>query len=87
MIRPIAPVVLVVEDEPWVLMMAIDIIEEARFEAISARNADEAIAILENRDDIRIIFTDINMPGSMNGLCWLTRCAGDAPDRDNPNVR
>jgi CheY-like chemotaxis protein len=61
-------VVLAVEDEPMVLMMAIDVITEAGFEALRAGNADEAIALLESRDDIRIIFTDINMPGSMDGL-------------------
>jgi two-component system, response regulator PdtaR len=60
--------VLAVEDEPMVLMMAIDVITEAGFEALRAGNADEAIALLESRDDIRIIFTDINMPGSMDGL-------------------
>jgi DNA-binding LytR/AlgR family response regulator len=48
--------------------MAVDIIAEAGFEALSAPNADKAIAILESRDDIGIIFTDINMPGSMNGV-------------------
>jgi two-component system, response regulator PdtaR len=63
-----SPVILAVEDEPLVLMMAIDVIEEAGFDALPARNADEAIAILESRDDIAIIFTDINMPGSMDGL-------------------
>ena len=56
MVRPRAPVVLVVEDEPLVLMMAIDIIEEAGFEALSAHNADDAIAILECRNDIGIVF-------------------------------
>lgn len=62
------PVVLAVEDEPLILMLAVDIISGAGFEALQAVNADEAIAILESRDDIRIIFTDINMPGSMDGL-------------------
>jgi DNA-binding NtrC family response regulator len=60
--------VLIVEDEAILLWTAADIIEEAGFEAITARNADEAIRILESRDDIRVIFTDVNMPGSMNGL-------------------
>ena len=60
--------VLVVEDEPLLLMMAIDLVEDAGFEAVDARNADEAIDILENRKDIRIVFTDIDMPGSMNGM-------------------
>ena len=42
--------------------------EAAGYKAIEASNADEAIAILEMRKDIRIVFTDIDMPGSMDGL-------------------
>ena len=61
-------VVLVVEDEPILRLHALDIVEEAGFTAIEARNADEAIAILENRSDIALLFTDINMPGTMDGL-------------------
>ncbi len=49
-------------------MMAVDVVEEAGFEAIEAANADAAIAILEARTDIRILFSDIRMPGSMDGL-------------------
>ncbi len=60
--------VLVVEDEPMLLLFAVDVVEEAGYEAISAANADDAIKILNARDDIRIIFTDIRMPGSMDGL-------------------
>jgi CheY-like chemotaxis protein len=62
------PVVLVVEDEPLMLMDAVDLVTEAGFEAIGTKNADEAIRILESRDDIRIVFTDVNMPGSMDGI-------------------
>src|SRR5580704_17569998 len=47
---------------------AVQIAEDAGFEVIEAANADEAIEILENRSDIRIVFTDIDMPGSMDGL-------------------
>jgi CheY-like chemotaxis protein len=79
MVRPKLPVVLVVEDEPLVLMMALDIIEAAGFEALPAANADEAIAILESRDDIGIIFTDINMPGSMNGVILAHAVRGRWP--------
>lgn len=60
--------VLVVEDDPMQRMMAVDLVEEAGFTAIDAANADEAILILEVRDDIRIMFTDIDMPGTMDGL-------------------
>jgi CheY-like chemotaxis protein len=62
------PVILVVEDEVLVRMMAVIVAEESGFEAISAATADEAIKILESRSDIRLVFTDVNMPGSMNGL-------------------
>jgi CheY-like chemotaxis protein len=61
-------VVLVVDDEPLTLLDAVEMIEEAGYEAIWARNADQAIAILERRDDIRVLFTDVNMPGSMDGM-------------------
>lgn len=63
-----APAILVVEDEPLLRMMAADLIEEAGFIALEAANADEAIEILESRNDIRIVFSDIDMPGSMDGL-------------------
>ena len=62
------PVVLVVEDESLIRSRAMDMVEEAGFEAIEASDADEAIRILESRNDICAVFTDINMPGSMDGL-------------------
>ena len=62
------PVVLIVEDEPLVRLGAVQAIEDAGFEVIEAANADEAIRILENRSDIRVVFTDIHMPGSIDGL-------------------
>jgi len=49
-------------------MHAADLVEAAGYRAIEVSNADEAIAILEARKDIRIVFTDIDMPGSMDGL-------------------
>src|ERR1700688_4799113 len=63
-----APVILIVEDEALVRLGAVRTIEEAGFEVIEAANADEAIRILESRRDIRVVFTDIQMPGSMDGL-------------------
>ena len=62
------PVVLIVEDEFLLRMDAVDMIAAAGFEAIEASNADEAIEILETRGDITVVFTDIQMPGSMDGL-------------------
>jgi two-component system, response regulator PdtaR len=62
------PSVLVVEDEFFNRCHAVELVEAAGYRAVEASNADEAIAILEARKDIRVVFTDINMPGSMNGL-------------------
>jgi CheY-like chemotaxis protein len=60
--------VLVVDDEPLVRLDAIDMLTDAGFRVVDATNADEAIAILEKRCDIRVVVTDIQMPGSMDGL-------------------
>lgn len=60
--------ILVVEDEPLLLLDALDMVEDAGFTAYGASNADEAILLLERHDDIRILFTDVDMPGSMDGL-------------------
>ena len=62
------PIVLVVEDEMVLRMRAVDIVEDAGFVPVEAVSADEAIQILESRDDISLLFTDIQMPGSMDGL-------------------
>ncbi|NOJ48910.1 response regulator [Bradyrhizobium archetypum] len=62
------PVVLVVEDEAMLRWHAVAMIEDAGFDVIEAANAAEAIAVLEARTDIRVIFTDIQMPGSIDGL-------------------
>lgn len=63
-----ATLVLVVEDDALLRMHAAEMIEEAGFHVLEADGADAAICLLESRTDIRIIFTDIDMPGSMNGL-------------------
>ena len=60
-------VVLIVEDEFLLRMNAAEMICEAGFDVVEAGNADEAIAILEARPDIHVVFTDIQMPGSMDG--------------------
>jgi two-component sensor histidine kinase len=60
--------VLVVEDEMVLRLRAVDIVEDAGFTAIEAANADQALSILESRSDISLLFSDIQMPGSMDGL-------------------
>lgn len=61
-------IVLIVEDDPLLRMVATDVVTEVGLEGISASGADEAKLILEQRNDIDILFTDIDMPGSMNGI-------------------
>lgn len=70
------PVLLIVEDEPLLRMMAVDLAEEAGFEVIEAPNATVAVAILEARSDIRLVFTDIDMPGGIDGM-RLAACIRD----------
>ena len=65
---PRRPVVLVVEDEFLLRMNAVLMIEDAGFDVLEAIDADQAIEILEARPDIHVIFTDIQLPGSMDGL-------------------
>ena len=61
-------VVLVVEDSPLIRMGAVDLVVAAGFEALEASDAGEAIRILEARPDIHVVFTDVGMPGTMDGI-------------------
>jgi CheY-like chemotaxis protein len=61
-------IVLVVEDEPLINWEIVDHLSAAGHTVLSAPNADAAVVILESRNDIRVVFTDIDMPGSMDGL-------------------
>ncbi len=49
-------------------MRAVDIVEDAGFTAVEATNAEQAMKILEARSDISLLFSDIQMPGTMDGL-------------------
>ena len=61
-------VILLVEDELLLRMDSAELIENAGFEVVQAANADEAIDMLTARPDIHVVFTDIQMPGTMDGL-------------------
>ena len=61
-------VVLTVEDEFLVRAFLDDVLAEAGFEVLSASNADDSMRFLETRDDICLIVTDVDMPGTMDGL-------------------
>ena len=74
------PVVLVVEDETLIRELVAEELEVAGYTVVIANDADQAIAILEARQDIHLVFTDVNMPGSMDGL----KLAGAVRDRWPP---
>lgn len=61
-------VILVVEDDAIIRMGAVAMVAYAGHEALEAGNADEAIRILEARPDIHLVFTDVQMPGTMDGI-------------------
>jgi CheY-like chemotaxis protein len=61
-------VVLVVEDEMLLRMKVVDMMEDAGYVSVEAVDADEALVILQSRSDIALMLTDVQMPGSMNGL-------------------
>ena len=73
-------VILVVEDEGLINLTVSEDLRRAGHMVISAYSADQAIAILESRNDIRLVFTDVDMPGSMDGL----RLAAAVRDRWPP---
>ncbi|MBO9122515.1 response regulator [Rhizobium sp. 16-488-2a] len=64
--NPVA--VLVVDDEALIRFAIVDELADQGFDVHEAANADEAIALVEKYPEIRLIFTDIDMPGSMDGL-------------------
>lgn len=61
-------VILIVEDNAIIRMGAVDLVVDAGYEALEATNADEAIRLLEARADIVLVFTDVGMPGTMDGI-------------------
>nr|USU33077.1 response regulator [Methylobacterium sp. OTU13CASTA1] len=79
--RPLeASVVLVVEDYDFVRSNAVDMLEDAGFTVVSARHADEAWDILHRRSDIGVLFTDVDMPGTMCGVTLAERVNENWPD-------
>jgi CheY-like chemotaxis protein len=74
------PVVLLVEDETLVRLTQVDILREARFWVLEAENADEAFEILRRRKDVRVVLTDVDMPGSIDGFEFARLVAQGWPE-------
>lgn len=60
--------IMIVEDELFVRMIGADALAQAGYQVIEAGSADEALRLLEQASDVNVLFTDIRMPGSMDGL-------------------
>jgi CheY-like chemotaxis protein len=74
------PVMLIVEDEPLIRMCAVDFAEEAGYVGLEAGSAEEAMAILEREENVEILFTDITLPGGMDGIDLAELVAERWPD-------
>ena len=72
--------VLVVEDESLVRMVAADAIVDSGVMAWEAADASEALRLLDEHPDIGLVFTDVSMPGEMDGLALAAKVSGDRPD-------
>ena len=79
MLRDPSPVILIVEDEPFIRMAAADIVSDIGVTAFEAADAGEALAILGDHPEIRLLFTDVNMPG-MDGVALARRARELRPD-------
>ncbi len=77
--EPRKTVILIVEDEPMIRFSTLDALEEAGHTVIEAGNADEAMVLFRNHHDIDILFTDVNMAGSMDGLRLAQRIRAARP--------
>ena len=70
----VPPTVLVVEDEPLVRMPIAEYLRECGFNVLEAENAGEAIGVVETEDHVDVVFTDVRMPGDMDGFAlarWI----------------
>jgi CheY-like chemotaxis protein len=77
-------VILVVEDDALLRMVAAGTLEDHGFRAVEAANADAALELLGTRDDVRLLFTDIQMPGSCVEWAWRDRCMRARPTSSWP---
>jgi two-component system, response regulator PdtaR len=60
--------VLIVDDEPLIRQVASDVLEEEGFDVVEAADAEEALSVLRARNDVGVLFTDVNMPRALDGL-------------------
>ena len=71
--------ILVVDDEPLLRLFNVDMLSEAGFDVLEASDADEALLVLEHTDGIRVVFTDVEMPGGLDGFALADRISARWP--------
>lgn len=71
---------LVVEDEPLILMDAMASLEDAGFDVIDAFDAEHALMLISERPEIKAVFTDVNMPGRFDGVQLARMVSERRPD-------
>ena len=74
------PTVLVVEDEALIRLLAADSLQESGFNVLEAGDAAEALRILAEHEDVDVLFTDVNMPGPMDGVALAGLLHESRPD-------
>jgi CheY-like chemotaxis protein len=62
------PTILVAEDNELLRLLASELLEEHGYTVVEADNAEEALKVMEKRKDVRVLFTDIQMPPGCDGL-------------------
>jgi CheY-like chemotaxis protein len=77
---PSRVVILVVEDEPFIRMLAVDLLAEPGRVVLEAVCVEEALAVIKAEERIDLLFTDINMPGELDGLDLATIMYRQQPD-------
>jgi CheY-like chemotaxis protein len=73
-------VVLVVDDEVFARLFAVQIFLDEGFTVLEAADAEEGLEVLDGNDDVGLLFTDISMPGDMDGLGLVARVRSERPD-------
>lgn len=74
------PLVLIVDDEPLIRWVSADILTDAGFSVLQAASGDEALEMLHANHDVRVVFTDVEMPGKIDGFDLAGRIEQEWPD-------
>ena len=77
---PRRPAALIVEDQPFVGLVASDILRESGFDTFHAYDARDAAQLLEDHPEIEVLITDTQLQGAMDGLELCRRVASERPD-------